>query len=224
MPSAPCPMTPARAELCRLAGVGEKVANCVLLFAYRARPRLPHRCLDRARPARKLLPRQAQSHRVRLRDFSLTTILVNSAVTRSNISSITPGPRAGRRKHDRTHRRNPLPARDRSAPAARPRASTAVVFDVLRATSTMITALAHGAAGIRPVRTIEEAWDLKQKHPAALLGGERHGDVIQGFDLGNSPSNTAKTSAAAKSSAPPPMAPSHCAPSSMPPRCWPARC
>lgn len=63
----------------------------------------------------------------------------------------------------------------------------AVVFDVLQATSSMITALARGAAGIWPVRTIEEAWALKEKHPAALLGGERHGDRIDGFDLGNSP-------------------------------------
>jgi len=65
--------------------------------------------------------------------------------------------------------------------------SVAIVFDVLRATSTMITALAHGAAGIWPVRTIEEAWALKEKRPGALLGGERHGDRIEGFDLGNSP-------------------------------------
>jgi len=73
-----------------------------------------------------------------------------------------------------------LPRRDLSA-------ATAVVFDVLRATSTMITALAHGAAGIWPVRTIEEALALKAQHPTALLGGERNGDRIHGFDLGNSP-------------------------------------
>jgi 2-phosphosulfolactate phosphatase len=65
--------------------------------------------------------------------------------------------------------------------------TVAVVFDVLRATSTMITALAHGAAGIWPVRTIDEAWALKAKRPDALLGGERHGERIEGFDLGNSP-------------------------------------
>jgi len=65
--------------------------------------------------------------------------------------------------------------------------TVAVVFDVLRATSTMITALANGAAGIWPVRDIEEAWALKKKRPEALLGGERHGDRIEGFDLGNSP-------------------------------------
>jgi 2-phosphosulfolactate phosphatase len=65
--------------------------------------------------------------------------------------------------------------------------SVAVVYDVLRATSTMITALAHGAAGIWPVRTIEEAWALKEMRSTALLGGERHGEKIEGFDLGNSP-------------------------------------
>lgn len=65
--------------------------------------------------------------------------------------------------------------------------AAAVVFDILRATSTMVTALAHGAAGIYPARTIEEAWELRGKMPEALLGGERHGDRIEGFDLGNSP-------------------------------------
>lgn len=73
-----------------------------------------------------------------------------------------------------------LPQRDLAGVAA-------AVFDVLRATSTMITALARGAAGVRPVRTIEEAWALKEQHPDALLGGERHGERIEGFDLGNSP-------------------------------------
>jgi len=73
-----------------------------------------------------------------------------------------------------------LPQRDLSG-------CTAVAFDILRATSTMVTALANGAAGIWPVRTIEEAWELKKTHPDALLGGERHGERIEGFDLGNSP-------------------------------------
>lgn len=62
-----------------------------------------------------------------------------------------------------------------------------VVFDVMRATSSMVTALAHGAAGIYPVRTIDEALALKKAHPDAVLGGERFGDRIKGFDLGNSP-------------------------------------
>ena len=73
-----------------------------------------------------------------------------------------------------------LPERDLST-------TTCVVFDVLRATSSMITALANGAAEIFPVKTIEEARALREKMPDALLGGERHGERIEGFDLGNNP-------------------------------------
>lgn len=62
-----------------------------------------------------------------------------------------------------------------------------VVFDVLRATSSMVTGLANGVEAIHPVRTIEEALLLKEKYPAAILGGERYGDRIDGFDIGNSP-------------------------------------
>lgn len=65
--------------------------------------------------------------------------------------------------------------------------TVAVVFDVLRATSTIITALAHGAREIHPVRTIEEAFALQKQMPDARLGGERHGEKIDGFDFGNSP-------------------------------------
>jgi 2-phosphosulfolactate phosphatase len=65
--------------------------------------------------------------------------------------------------------------------------TTCVIFDVLRATSSMVTALAHGAAAIYPACTIEEAFELKAQLPEALLGGERHGELIPGFDLGNSP-------------------------------------
>ena len=73
-----------------------------------------------------------------------------------------------------------LPERDLSG-------TTCVVFDVLRATSSMITALANGAAEIFPAKTIEEARALREKMPDALLGGERHGERIEGFDLGNNP-------------------------------------
>ena len=69
-----------------------------------------------------------------------------------------------------------------------------VVFDVLRATSTMVTALANGATAIVPVAEISEALSLKQRRPEVLLAGERDGLRIQAdltggvaFDLGNSP-------------------------------------
>lgn len=65
--------------------------------------------------------------------------------------------------------------------------TTCVVFDILRATSSMVTALAHGAAEIHPVKTIEEALELRKQLPDAVLGGERHGERIDGFDLGNNP-------------------------------------
>lgn len=71
---------------------------------------------------------------------------------------------------------------------------TCVVFDVLRATSTMLEALGNGATGILPARQIAEALDLRTRHPQALLAGERDGLRIRAhltggidFDLGNSP-------------------------------------
>ena len=62
---------------------------------------------------------------------------------------------------------------------------TVIVVDVLRATSTIVTALAHGCAGIAPVETVQQAKQMRE--PGILLGGERFGKKISGFDLGNSP-------------------------------------
>jgi 2-phosphosulfolactate phosphatase len=62
-----------------------------------------------------------------------------------------------------------------------------IVFDVLRATSSILTGLAHGAEEIRPVVSIDEAFAARVQWPDAVLGGERFGDRIDGFDLGNSP-------------------------------------
>ncbi len=74
-----------------------------------------------------------------------------------------------------------LPRRDLSD-------ATCVVFDVLRATSTILTALFNGARRVYPVGTVEEALTLRASRlPGALLGGERGGVRIDGFDLGNSP-------------------------------------
>ena len=66
---------------------------------------------------------------------------------------------------------------------------TAVIIDILRASSTMITALQNGAARVIPCSTTEEAFRLRGQAPseATILGGERGGVRIPGFDLGNSP-------------------------------------
>jgi len=65
----------------------------------------------------------------------------------------------------------------------------AVVVDVLRATSTIVEALANGAHSVYPVSSIEAAVELAQKigREDLLLCGERKGLPIDGFDLGNSP-------------------------------------
>lgn len=67
--------------------------------------------------------------------------------------------------------------------------SVAVVIDVLRATTTIIHALASGCTAVRPVEEVEEARRIADEMRAGrvLLGGERHGVPLPGFDLGNSP-------------------------------------
>ena len=74
------------------------------------------------------------------------------------------------------------------------RDTACVVFDVLRATSTFVTALHHGAAAVIPVAGISEALAIRRQRPDVLLGGERDGVKIRAaqtggpdFDLGNSP-------------------------------------
>ena len=60
------------------------------------------------------------------------------------------------------------------------RHTVCVVFDVLRATSTMVTALGNGAAAIAPVAEIAEALAFRQRQPDVLLAGERDGVRIAG--------------------------------------------
>ena len=67
--------------------------------------------------------------------------------------------------------------------------TTAVIIDLLRASTTITTALAAGADGVIPSATVDEARQLAEKFAAGevLLGGERGGTMIEGFDLDNSP-------------------------------------
>jgi len=64
-----------------------------------------------------------------------------------------------------------------------------VVIDVLRATTTIITALANGAKAVIPAATSEEAVRLASnlEKDRVLLAGERKSLKIEGFALGNSP-------------------------------------
>jgi 2-phosphosulfolactate phosphatase len=67
--------------------------------------------------------------------------------------------------------------------------ATVVIIDVLRATTTMVEALANGARGIFPTASTEEAVKLAHSlgREDTLLCGERKGQKVEGFDLGNSP-------------------------------------
>jgi 2-phosphosulfolactate phosphatase len=63
--------------------------------------------------------------------------------------------------------------------------STVVVVDILRATSTWITALYHGVESITPYASLEDC--LARKQDGYLVAAERVGEKVPGFDLGNSP-------------------------------------
>lgn len=66
---------------------------------------------------------------------------------------------------------------------------SAVVIDVLRATTTIAYALDAGAKEVLPCLAISDALALAKQFPTdqVVLGGERDGATIDGFDLGNSP-------------------------------------
>ncbi len=67
-----------------------------------------------------------------------------------------------------------------------------VIIDVFRAFSLECYLYNMGVSLIRPVGTIEEAFAFKKANPNYVLIGERKGRKCEGFDFGNSPSETAK--------------------------------
>jgi 2-phosphosulfolactate phosphatase len=71
--------------------------------------------------------------------------------------------------------------------AAAVAASTVLVIDVLRASTCIVTALANGCEAIVPVSSPEEARRQAAALPNSLIAGERRGEPLAGFDLGNSP-------------------------------------
>ncbi|MDX1445508.1 2-phosphosulfolactate phosphatase [Lishizhenia sp.] len=60
-----------------------------------------------------------------------------------------------------------------------------VVIDVLRATSAICSAFNNGVSALIPVPTVEEAREYQAK--GYLVGAERKGQIVEGFDFGNSP-------------------------------------
>lgn len=75
----------------------------------------------------------------------------------------------------------------RDAAKAVRRGDLVIVVDVLRCSSTIVTALANGAKAIIPMKTLGEARRERLNKPDYILAGERGGLKPRGFDLGNSP-------------------------------------
>ena len=62
---------------------------------------------------------------------------------------------------------------------------TVVIIYILRATSCITTALAHGVAGIIPVADLDACRAMRAD--GYCTAGERNGEKVDGFDMGNSP-------------------------------------
>lgn len=67
-----------------------------------------------------------------------------------------------------------------------------IVIDVIRAFSVAANAFSRGAQRLWLVRSVEDAFTLREREPEALLAGEVGGRLIPGFDFNNSPSLMAK--------------------------------
>src|ERR1700761_5589306 len=62
-----------------------------------------------------------------------------------------------------------------------------VVIDIFRATTSICYGIDNGAEAIIPVSQVEECLAYQELHPEYLLAAERNGEVVSGFDFGNSP-------------------------------------
>ncbi len=67
-----------------------------------------------------------------------------------------------------------------------------VIIDVFRAFSVEAYFMENGADKIIPVGSVETAYKLKKENSEIILAGERHGKILPGFDVGNSPSELIK--------------------------------
>ncbi|MCL4356312.1 MAG: 2-phosphosulfolactate phosphatase [Candidatus Thermoplasmatota archaeon] len=69
--------------------------------------------------------------------------------------------------------------------------SAKILVDVYRSTSTMPIMLKNGAQRIIPFSTLKKARELKKRNPEYIIAGERYGFKIPGFDMSNSPHESA---------------------------------
>jgi 8-oxoguanine DNA-glycosylase Ogg len=209
------PLGDARAKLLELPGVGVKIANCVLLFSSGFRQAFPVDVWVLKALVQLYFPRRRASPN-QLRNFVDTHFGPNAGYAQQYLfhymrtkhaRPANPGkPSEGKTKPSIRSASRPAPAggatlealftpADFAALERRQLDDTAcVVFDVLRATSTMIAALSNGAAAVVPVAEISEALAVRARDPGVLLAGERDGVRIRAaqsggtdFDLGNSP-------------------------------------
>ncbi len=75
---------------------------------------------------------------------------------------------------------------------ARRATGTAVIIDVFRAFTTAAFVVANGAETILPVGDVDEALELRRRHPDWIIMGEVHGHKVPGFDYGNSPDEVSR--------------------------------
>lgn len=70
--------------------------------------------------------------------------------------------------------------------------SVVVIIDVFRATSTIAAALYNSAKSVVPVATVEECISLGNEIGNSITAGERNGQIVEGLQHGNSPSEYPK--------------------------------
>ncbi|MBE9661290.1 2-phosphosulfolactate phosphatase [Mucilaginibacter myungsuensis] len=73
-----------------------------------------------------------------------------------------------------------------------------VIIDIFRATSSICYGMDNGAEAIIPVAEVEECVAYKESHPDYLVAAERNGEVVKGFDFGNSPFSYTREKVAGK--------------------------
>jgi 2-phosphosulfolactate phosphatase len=73
-----------------------------------------------------------------------------------------------------------------------------VIVDIFRATSSICYGIENGAEAIIPVAEVDECLAYRDNQTGYLLAAERNGEVVEGFDFGNSPFSYTKEKVAGK--------------------------